>query len=338
MSTDPSGNMNFSEQLKKLRQNQFANTVVINQSSESKHNNFSFNASESSTKEEAKEIDDEYFTYKRHESFREHEDLSKTCFTKTDSKNNQTTIKRGLSALKNTNLIKKEENDETLNNNEKKGIQFFNNPQEKLKAVYPDKPLTNNPTKDNSPEYNRKVSEKHNDKEQDEYKMIKLTSTNDNDKVNFDELKQLYGASYENIINLLELIKEKSSVELEFSEAISSLKQHNNIEEVSTSLKDKVLSLLEGSTLSNDKMKIIAKNISKMFSKEKLEKMRKKKQKAYKLYLLNHYTESKYKRMTIFGLVLALVLAFIVAVTFSESLQKSLSDLLNNIPLDVEIN
>lgn len=346
MSTDPSGNMNFSEQLKRLRQIQFANNVqddsITNKASakDSKQDinpTSSFNTF-SKPQEIASNSNEEYFTFKRHESFKEHEDLSESYFGREEAKNSN--IKKGLASLNNSSLVKKSEikENETIApvGTSKKGIQYFNSSNETINQTHT---VTDNKAFLNS----QKTSSNRQSFEFDnqEYDLIKqngnvINKEYDKDK---DEIKQLYGVSNENIICLLDKIKEKTNVEIEFSEAINSLKQHSNIEEVNGAMNNELTSILEQTkSLSSEKMRLVAKNLSKLFSKEKLEKMKKKKQKAYKLYLLNHYTEAKYKRMTVFGLVLAVVLAFIVGVTFSESLQKSLSDLINSIPLDVEFN
>ena len=121
--------------------------------------------------------------------------------------------------------------------------------------------------------------------------------------------------------------------ELEFSECLFTLKEIKSTSEVKSEVLNQML-------ISNKSIEQQENKKQKLESKEKkrLELIAKGRQQAYKILLLNKYTEEKYRRITLCGLVLILVVGLIIFLNYTDYAKQYLLSLINQIPIDIEIN
>lgn len=303
MSTDSTSNLGFSNTLKMLRQKQFASIPVEDNKTEfiDKNNDFKNSNIENNN----------------------------------NKNNNEMFIKKHMSFIPSSNNSNQNQNDEYFNSKhsesfkQKKGLSFM---------------MGN--LNDNS-----------------------LNNENDNKDINFDKsigneefIKDKDTTIYESILNkkkslnsnnnntkLLsnEQIKNKDLEELEERNANDENEMSRNdlIKSLIKNKMDKILNknddfnselikkIIEETRLDGRTEKYNIRNDNEEANNIEFIKMNKRKNYVYNLYLYNKYTESKFKRMTICGLLLIIALSIVVAFTFSESLKNSFLDLVKNIDL-----
>lgn len=301
MSTDSTSNLGFSNTLKMLRQKQFASIPVEDNKTE----------------------------------FIDKNNDIKNSNIENNKNNNEMFIKKHMSFIPSSNNSNQNQNDEYFNSKQsesfkqKKGLSFM---------------MGN--LNDNS-----------------------LNNENDNKDINFDKsigneefIKDKDTTIYESILNkkkslnsnnnntkLLsnEQIKNKDLEELEERNANDENEMSRNdlIKSLIKNKMDKILNknddfnselikkIIEETRLDGRTEKYNIRNDNEEANNIEFIKMNKRKNYVYNLYLYNKYTESKFKRMTICGLLLIIALSIVVAFTFSESLKNSFLDLVKNIDL-----
>lgn len=259
--------------------------------------NLSFNQKKSSDSVE----NDTYFNNlpHRHQSFKEHHGEMK--FTG-DLKTSTTNVNQRptLSSLNNSNLIKKESIPESIKTQSS----------------------INSQTKKTEHEYNRISYKSNNNYNEEKYEEVntKLHKPSMNSRsINSRELKDEINQ------NKIQDSFTLNNLEMEFKDAIMSLKQIKSVEEVKNDtlneLEQKAMIKIKGG---EDK------------GQNKLKKAFKKKQQAYKILLLNKYTEAKYRRVTVCGIILILFIVAVFFVYFSDSAKETILKMINNIPIEID--
>jgi hypothetical protein len=304
MSVDPSGNIELSEQLRKLRLMQFSNYNENIKELES-HNpnmNNSSNVGDTNKTQNTQSDDTEYFNNSilyKHRSFKEHQEIhfDKKC---KDIDKEQQNHKPSLSSLNNSNLVKnasiqnqQSNNEENLSSNSSNKVQFnFINAkpiQQQISNQIPGR------------------------KDDDEFQLTYNGNLSKKSNFSTNSLQTNNSNAY--------VLKNQ---EQEFRDSLFSLKQVKSIEEESA----------EGFTETELKSMLKLKNQND--TQTKIKNAFKKRQQAYKILLMNKYTEAKYNRITICGLALILTLVLLFFVYFSESAKNYFIQFISQINIEFE--
>ena len=311
-STDSSGNMNFSDTLKSIRQEIFAKQMEENLKLETQPNT---------------EQKDNYL-FKKHESFCEKDN---NYFKGNNANNNSNS--RGLAQLKNSGLAKPVE----PNNSNEQNDNFSKALKEKFEKLKEAEKLKEEQLKKQDKYYLQENESKENPPiKQNENNIRKSTITKSSIqnqyKKSLNEL-EYYGIDNPKILQENEIEEQMNIVKSKIDKKINFIKKGEfEVAEKIVQNKEKEEEFLSNVKSEDDKI------LKGILSEEKIEKIIKRKRYVYNMYLINRYNEAKFKRMTWCGLVFIVVLGLLATITFSESIQKQLIEMINNIPIEIEIN
>lgn len=271
-SLDSSNNLEFTEQLRRLRLNQFSNM----QTTEPEN---------IKSKQNAESYDDNYFAnIARHNSTKD---------IKSSAEEKPGNTRPTLSSLNNSNIIKSTDDSHS-----------------RPSTTIPE--ITKN---ENSAYFAQKQQDRSLIKQQ-QVKEIQIEETEPQaqEEVSKKESKPT--------------LFSKSLDEIEFNKTLFTLKQINSPDE-----------LRNENALEKELKEYIKESKDlKIYTKDGLEGMLKKRQQAYKILLLNKYNEAKYKRITICVIVIMIFLVLLGVLTFSQLAREVLFNLVNSIPIEIEIN
>lgn len=314
MSTDSTSNLGFTNTLKVLRQKQFAS--IPNEDVKDISSNQNMNENREQFKDPKSNSD---MILKKHMSFIPSSSHSKDEFSQVknedyfNNKNSESfKQKRGLSSLIGTNNQNLSSEDTKIIKNSDMTNKIYDTSKNEIGIKN-----TNNKTSEDQSVYESFLKKK---------KM--------NESVQMEENSSEFN---ENIYHSKQFSEKNIDKEISRNEMIKNLindKMNKIINKNDNINSEMIKKLLEETKHDKrlDKYNILKSNSEETNTSE-FNNINKRKNYVYNLYLYNKYTEAKFRRMTICGLILIIALSIVVAFTFSESLKNSFLDLIKNIDL-----
>lgn len=315
MSTDSTSNLGFTNTLKVLRQKQFAS--IPNEDVKDISSNQKTNENKDQLKDPKTNSD---MILKKHMSFLPSSSHSKDEFSQVkkdeyfNNKNSESfKQKRGLSSLIGTNN-QNQSNEDIIKNSDmtNKMYEMYDTNKKEI-----DLKNTNNKTSEDQSVYESFLKKK---------KMNESTQMENN---NFKFNENLNHSKQFSEINI-----DKENSRNEMIKNLINEKMNKIINKNDNINAELIKKLLEETKHDRrlDKYNVLKSNNEETNTTE-FNNINKRKNYVYNLYLYNKYTEAKFRRMTICGLILIIALSIVVAFTFSESLKNSFLDLIKNIDL-----